>query len=142
MLSFGLMVLFMQTINRCKSLFRKMNWWTTIVDYYKTIGEKYSVDPVIFVGIHIVATPLFAASVWWIVHNRKTGRSIIVPVIIATLVFNAANIYLIVNGKDIPWWIYGIVAATTILSSFITIKKIKARLNRVSSSNGAATTTS
>lgn len=30
-----------------------------IKEYYITIGNKYHVDPVIFLGIHVVATPLF-----------------------------------------------------------------------------------
>ena len=119
-----------------------MRWWDAIVDYYKNIGEKYSVDPVLFVGIHIVATPLFAAAVWWIVYNRKKGYSLVLPIIIATLIFNAANIYLIAYGKDIPWWIYGIVGTTTIISSFITVRKVKAKLSKVGSSNRPTATTS
>jgi len=106
-----------------------MKWWDAIVNYYKTIGEKFSVDPVIFVGIHIVATPLFAAAVWWIVHNKRKGRSLVLPVIVATLIFNAANIYLIAYGQNIPWWIYAIVGTTTLVSSYFTIKKVKKKLS-------------
>lgn len=40
-----------------------MNWWQAIKNYYTVIGEKYQVDPLIFVGIHVIATPLFAAAV-------------------------------------------------------------------------------
>jgi hypothetical protein len=108
-----------------------MTWWDAIVNYYKEIGERYSVDPVIFVGIHIIATPLFAAAVWWIIYNKKKHRSLVTPVIVATLVFNAANIYLIAVGKNIPWWIYAIVVTTTIISSYFTIKKVRKKLSSV-----------
>ncbi len=79
-----------------------MDWWDHIVDYYKTLGEKYNVDPGIFVGIHIIATPLFAAAVWWIIYNSKKKRSLVVPAIVATLIFNSANIYLVIMGKTFP----------------------------------------
>ena len=108
-----------------------MNWWNAIVDYYKTIGEKFSVDPILFVGIHVVATPLFAAAVWWIVYNKKKGRSLVLPVASATFIFNAANIYLVLFGRNIPWWIYSILLITTIISSYFTINKVKKKLTAV-----------
>lgn len=117
-----------------------MRWWDAIVNYYKTIGEKYSVDPVLFVGIHVVATPLFAAGVWWIVYSRRKGYSLVAPIVMATLIFNAANIYLIIYGKDIPWWIYGIIGSTTLISSYFTIKKVKAKLSKVHSGHSTSAT--
>lgn len=108
-----------------------MKWWDAIVNYYKTIGETYHVDPVIFVGIHIVATPLFAAAVWWILYNKKKKRSIVFPAIVAAFVFNAANIYLILFGNGFPFWIYAIVGVTTIISTYVTVKKIKKKIATV-----------
>lgn len=105
-----------------------MNWWQTIKNYYTMLGEKYSVDPIIFVGIHIIATPLFAGAIWWIVYNNKKKRSIVPPAIAAFLIFNAANIYLITFGKNFPWWIYLVLGVTTIVTSYFSIKKIKKRI--------------
>ncbi len=105
-----------------------MNWWNAIVAYYKAIGEKFQVDPVIFVGIHIIATPLFAAAVAWIIYNKKKKRSILWPSINAAFIFNAANIYLILFGENIPWWVYTFVGTTTLISSYFTIQKIKKKI--------------
>lgn len=105
-----------------------MNWWKAITDYYKVLGERYSVDPIIFVGIHVIATPLFAAAVWWIIYNRKKNRSLTLPAVVAAFIFNAANIYLITFGRGIPWWIYAIVGTTTIISAFFTLKKLKKKI--------------
>lgn len=80
-----------------------MTWWEAIKTYYITLGERYEVDALLFVGIHVVATPLFAAAVWWILYNKKKDRSIIWPAIVAAFIFNAANIYLILYGRHIPW---------------------------------------
>ncbi len=107
-----------------------MSWWDAIVDYYKAIGERYSVNPVLFVGIHIVATPMFAAAVWWIIFSARAKRPLLFPVITATIVFNAANIYLIIAGKNIPWWIYTIVATTTVISGWFSIKRVQQKLRK------------
>ena len=81
----------------------RMSWWETIKNYYITLRERYEVDPLLFVGIHVVATPLFAGSVWWIVFNKRKKHSILLPSIVAAFIFNAANIYLIIYGRNIPW---------------------------------------
>lgn len=105
-----------------------MNWWRGIVNYYKAIGEHFHVDPVVFLGIHIVATPIFAAVVWWIIRQKRQKRSLVLPVFAGVLVFNAANLYLIVFGTGIPAWIYFFVGATTFISGYFTVKKIRKKL--------------
>ncbi|MBA3705544.1 MAG: hypothetical protein H0W84_06475 [Bacteroidetes bacterium] len=104
--------------------------WEAIKNYYTTLGLKYNVDPVIFVGIHIVATPLFIAAVAWIVTNHKKKRSIFIPSLVAAFVFNAANIYLIIFGKNIPYWIYLVIGATTLISSYFSIQKIRKKMHQ------------
>ena len=107
-----------------------MNWWHAIIKYYTTLGEKFNVNPSIFVGIHIIATPLFAAAVWWIIYNSKKKRSLVAPAIVATLIFNSANIYLVVMGKYIPWWVYAILGFTTLLTGYFSYKKIIRKIKK------------
>lgn len=104
------------------------NIWEAIKYYYISLGENYKVDPIIFLAIHVIATPVFIGTVAWIVSNYKAKRPLVLPVVIATLVFNAANVYLIIVGKNIPWWIYTLLIATTIISGYFSIKKIKKKL--------------
>ncbi len=102
--------------------------WEGIKNYYTTIGLEYHVNPVIFVGIHIVATPLFIAAVAWIINSHKKNRSILIPSLVAALIFNAANIYVIIFGKNIPYWIYLIIGVTTLISSYFSIQKIRKKM--------------
>ena len=103
--------------------------WQAIKQYYTILGQKYHVDPVIFVGIHVIATPLFLAAVAWILYNHKKGKSILLPALTAALVFNAANIYLIIAGRNVPFWIYLIIGITTIVSSYFSIRKIQKKIH-------------
>jgi prepilin signal peptidase PulO-like enzyme (type II secretory pathway) len=104
------------------------NLWEAVKDYYISLGENYKVNPVIFLVIHVIATPLFIATVGWIVRNYRAKKSLVLPVIISTLIFNAANIYLVIAGKNISLWIYAILIITTIISGYFSIKKVKKKL--------------
>jgi hypothetical protein len=108
-----------------------MGWWNKIVTYYTRIGEMYHVNTVIFVGIHIIATPLFAAAVWWIIYNKKQKKSIFVSSLTAVFIFNAASIYLVVCGRNIPFYIYLIVGLSAVISSYFSYRKIKKRIASV-----------
>jgi hypothetical protein len=105
-----------------------MDWWNAIIHYYKAIGEKFHVNPVIFVGIHIVATPVFALAAWWIVASKRKNKPLTIPIFVAVLVFNAANLYLVIFGKSIPFWIYAFVGSTTLLSGYFTAKRIRKKM--------------
>lgn len=107
-----------------------LNMWESIKNYYFTIGEKFYVDPVIFVGIHVIATPLFLLGVAWIIRNKKKNKSIFTPAVFSVLIFNAANIYLGSFGRNIPVWIYVLLAITTIITSYSSYKKIKMKIDK------------
>ena len=104
------------------------NIWEAIKKYYTTLGESYHVDPVIFVGIHVIATPLFLMAVAWIIRNHRKKKPLLLPVLVAFFIFNAANIYLVIFGRNIPWWIYAILLVTTLLSSYFSYKKVRKKI--------------
>lgn len=108
-----------------------MKLWHNIVEYYKTIGLNYHVNPVVFVGIHVAATPLFAACIGWIVYNKKKKKSILLPSLMAVFIFNAASIYLIIKGRSIPIFVYCIVALSALVSGYFSYKRIKKRIANV-----------
>lgn len=105
------------------------NIWEAIKDYYLALGKNYHVDPVVFLGIHVAATPLFLLTAEWLIKNYQQKKSIFLSVIIAVLIFNAANIYLVMAGKNIQCWIYAILAVTTIVSGYFSFKKIHHKIN-------------
>jgi hypothetical protein len=105
--------------------------WNSIKQYYHTLGEKYSVDPVLFLAIHIVATPLFILAVSWLLKNFKRKKPLFLPVITALFIFNAANIYLVLSGRNIPWYIYFILGITTLISGFFSYRKIRTKMKSV-----------
>ncbi|MDQ6903125.1 MAG: hypothetical protein M3139_08950 [Bacteroidota bacterium] len=104
------------------------NIWEGIKNYYITLGKNYHVNPIIFLGIHVIATPLFIISTAWIIKNYRQKKPLVLPVITALLIFNAANLYLAFFGKQIPWWIYTLLIITTIASGFYSYTKIRKKI--------------
>ncbi len=80
-------------------------------EWFLGLGAAYGVNPLIFGSIYVGAIPFFTASVAWLVRNARSGRSVVVPALSAAFFFLSAYLYLIAVGKNVPWWVYGAVAA-------------------------------
>ncbi len=103
--------------------------WNSIVDWFMGLGEKYNVNPFVFGGIYVGAIPFFTASMAWIVRNYRNGKSIVLPILFAGFFFVSAYLYLIVVGRNVPFWVYGFVLGLIVFGAFSTMKKIKTKIN-------------
>jgi hypothetical protein len=99
-----------------------------IKEWFLSLGAKYNVDPVVFGVIYVGAIPFFFLSVWWIVRNYKMKKSIVLPVMSTGLCFVSAYLYLIIVGKNIPFWVYFFIAAMVVYGIYSTIRKVRSRV--------------
>lgn len=106
-----------------------MNIWQIIYEYYFEISTKYAVNPIVFISIHAVCTPLLMTNIWWLLRTKKQGKPIIIPMLCAIVLYNIANVYLVVVGKNIPLYIYLMLIAFTLYSGYLSVKKIREKLN-------------
>lgn len=97
--------------------------------WFLGLGAKYSVNPIIFGSIYIGAIPFFLASVAWLIRNYRKERSIVLPSLSAVVSFISAYLYLIVEGNNIPWWVYGIVAGIVGYGAWSTYRKVCAKID-------------
>ena len=89
------------------------------------LAARYNVNPVVFASIYIGAIPFFTGSVAWLVRNIRRSKSIFLPLICTALTFMSAYIYLIIVGKNVPFWVYLIMAALVLYGAFMTYLKIR-----------------
>src|SRR3990170_4420117 len=74
--------------------------------------DTYGVNPVIFLVIYLACAPLFYYSLFRTVRAlaRRPGRE----ALLWSAIFLSSNvapfIYVLVFGRNIPWWVYGIIA--------------------------------
>ncbi len=89
------------------------------------LGAEYGVDPIIVAGIYVGAIPFFMLSVAWIVRNLRRKRSILLPALSASFFFISAYLYLLVAGRGIPIWVYGVIVFMIAGGVVSTVKKIR-----------------
>ena len=110
-----------------------MNWeaWQ---NWFLNLGAQYGVNSFIFGAIYIGAIPFFSISVGWLIRNYRQGKSIVLPAVAATFFFISAYIYLIFAGKNVPFWVYGIIVLLLVVGVYSTIKKVRKQINNVEDS--------
>lgn len=99
--------------------------------WFLNLGQQYGVNPLIFGSIYVGAIPFFLGSVAWLYRNYRKNKSIILPALSALLFFISAYLYLIIEGENVPWWVYGIAAGMVVYGSFTTLIKIRAKIEKI-----------
>ncbi|MDZ7682051.1 MAG: hypothetical protein U5J63_10165 [Fodinibius sp.] len=95
------------------------------------LGEQYGVNPIIFGSIYVGAIPFFTLSIAWMIRNSRYDKSIVLPALAATFFFVSAYLYLIIEGENVPWWVYGIVAVLVAYGARTTFKSIRKKVNKL-----------
>jgi hypothetical protein len=103
--------------------------WDALRDWFLSLGPQYGVDPIIFGAIYVGAIPFFTLSLAWLVRNLRQKKPAALPGFMTGFFFISAYLYLLVAGRNIPWWVYGAIAALVVLGAYSTIQKIRARLS-------------
>jgi len=98
-------------------------------DWFLGLGEQYGVNPIIFGSIYVGAIPFFTLSLGWLVKNYRKGKSIVLPALSTTFFFISAYLYLIIAGKNVPWWVYVVVVLLVAVGAYSTIRKIRKRVD-------------
>lgn len=107
--------------------------WQSLQDWFFSLGENYGVNPLIFGAIYVGAIPFFSICIGWLIRNYRNGRSIVLPAFVAMCFFVSAYVYLIFAGKNVPFWVYGLLAVMIFLGAWSTIRKIRRRVKDVDS---------
>jgi len=89
------------------------------------LSANYNVNPYIFAGIYVGAIPFFTLSVAWLIRNKRTNRSITLPVISTGFFLSSAYLYLMVAGENVPAWVYVLIIGLLGYGIYSTIKKVK-----------------
>ncbi len=101
--------------------------WEALRAWFLGLGDAYGVNPVIFGAIYVGAIPFFTASVALVVRNLRRGTSIVGPALAAGFCFVSAYLYLLAVGRNIPVWVYGVIAALVVGGAWSAVRKIRSR---------------
>lgn len=94
------------------------------------LGKRYEVNPLIFGSIYVGAIPFFSLSIAWLVRSLRRGESGVAPLLCAAFFFASAYFYLLVAGKNIPAWVYALIAGMIALGGWSTVRKVRRQLSQ------------
>ena len=97
-------------------------------DWFLGLGAAYGVDPLVFGAIYVGAIPFFALSVARLVRNARTGRGVAGPALAAGFFFVSAYLYLLVVGRNVPAWVYVVVAVLVVGGGASSVRSVRARV--------------
>ncbi len=106
-----------------------MAWWESFKEWFLSLGQNYGVNPYIFGGIYIGAIPCFFLCLSWTIKNMRKKKPFVVPLLLTGLFFISAYLYLIIAGKNIPFWVYIFIGVMILYGIYSTVKKIKDNTN-------------
>jgi hypothetical protein len=89
--------------------------------------DTYGVNPVVFVIIYLVCTPFFYYSLFRTL--RALTKKLAKEVLLWSAIFLCANVapflYVLLFGRNIPWWVYGIIAILIGQGVFSLVMKLR-----------------
>jgi hypothetical protein len=103
--------------------------WDALREWFLSLGPQYGVDPIVFGAIYVGAIPFFTLSLAWLVRNLRQKKPAALPAFLTGFFFLSAYLYLLVAGQNIPWWVYGAIAALVVFGAWSTLQKVRARLS-------------
>lgn len=92
------------------------------------LGADYGVNPYIFAGIYIGAIPLFLLSIAWLVRRARSGRSTVLPTMLAGFFFVSAYLYLAIAGENIPVWVWIFLAVLIAYGAWSTVRDTRRKI--------------
>jgi hypothetical protein len=97
----------------------------------KTARDSYGVDPVVFLVIYFVSVPFFYYSLFRMIRAlaKRLGNEIMLWSAIFLCATAAPFVYVLSFGRNLPWWVYGIIALLVGQGVFYLVRKLR-RANR------------
>ena len=107
-----------------------MHWWEIFKEWFLGLGQKYNVNPYIFGGIYIGAIPFFFFFLYRTIKKIRQKKSYVLQALLTGFFFISSYLYMIIVGKNIPFWVYIFIALMIFYGFYSTIKKIKAKTKK------------
>jgi hypothetical protein len=83
-----------------------------IEELIQAARDNYGVNPVVFLAIYLACVPFFYYSLFR--TFRALAKRLLKDVMLWSAIFLCANVapflYVLFFGRNIPWWVYGIIA--------------------------------
>jgi hypothetical protein len=91
--------------------------------------DNYGVDPVVFLVIYFASMPFFYYSLFRMIRAlaQKRGMEIMLWSAVFLCATVAPFLYVLFFGRNLPWWVYGIIALLIGQGVFSLVMKLRGK---------------
>ncbi len=93
----------------------------------QTARQTYGVDPFIFLGLYLGCTPFWYYSIFRTLRAVATraGNAIMLWSAVFLLSTVIPFVYVMAFGRNIPWWVYALIAVLVVQGVYSLIRKMR-----------------
>ncbi len=102
--------------------------WEDLVDWLGSLGEQYGVDPVVYAVLYVGSAPFFFGSLAWLIRRLRRHEVWAAPAASTALFFSLPTIYVVLAGRNLPWWAWAALIGLTVLGAVSVLRRIRAEL--------------
>jgi len=100
----------------------------TFKDWVVDLGDKHGVDPVLIFFLYLISKVCLIVCLGWTVNNIRLKKPFTMQLLLAGVSFCIPYSYLIIVGRNIPLWIYLIIAVVFTLGAYSIWKKVSTKI--------------
>jgi hypothetical protein len=101
----------------------------SLQEIMRTARETYAVNPVIFLVIYLGCAPIWYFSLFRTLRAAAQRRT--AELLPWSMIFLAATvapfIYVILFGRNLPWWVYAVIAVLVVQSVWSLYRRLRRR---------------
>ena len=99
-----------------------------LIDWLGSLGEQYGVDPVVYAVLYVGAAPFFFISLGWLINRLRRHEPWAVPAASTTFFFILPTLYVVLAGRNLPWWTWAVLVGLTVLGAVSAIRRIRSEM--------------
>jgi hypothetical protein len=100
----------------------------SLVDWLASLGPQYGVDPVVYAVLYVGSAPFFFGSLAWLIRRIRRHGPWGAPAASTAFFFSLPTLYVVLAGRNLPWWAWAILAVLTVIGAVTVIGRIRREL--------------
>ncbi|MGY4538090.1 phosphate/sulfate permease [Mucilaginibacter sp. UYNi724] len=100
------------------------DYLTLLKDWIVDLGDKHEVDPLLLGCIYVACKVSLFTCLGFLVRNIRAKKPITLLILLAGTFFSIPYIYIIIAGRNIPFWVYIFIGCMFCYGGFTIWKKV------------------
>ena len=101
-----------------------MEYLTQFKDWVISLGEKHDVDPLILGSLYFISKVSCFTLLGFVLRNIRAKKPFLTLVLCAGVCFTIPYVYIMIVGRNIPFWVYILIGLIFTYGAYSIWKKV------------------